>query len=42
MGTSPRPNGFKKLFKINISGATDVGPDAHVPGATYDGANGGL
>ena len=41
-GNFPGPNAFKKLFKINITGATDVGPDSHVAGATYDGANGGL
>ena len=41
-GNFPAANGFKRLFKINISGATDVGPDANVPGATYDGADGGL
>jgi hypothetical protein len=36
------PNAYKKLFAIDISGATDVGPNASVPGATYDGAHGGL
>jgi hypothetical protein len=36
------PGAFKRLYKINIAGATDVGPDAKVPGATYDAAKGGL
>jgi Esterase-like activity of phytase/Bacterial Ig domain len=36
------PGAYKKLYKIDISGATDVGPDAHVSGAVYDAANGGL
>ncbi|MFD0504527.1 esterase-like activity of phytase family protein [Streptomyces chiangmaiensis] len=36
------PGAFKKLFKIDISGATDVGPSADVAGAMYDGAEGGL
>ncbi|MET8631381.1 esterase-like activity of phytase family protein [Streptomyces sp. NPDC004096] len=36
------PGAFKKLFKIDISRATDVGPAARVQGATYDGAEGGL
>jgi Esterase-like activity of phytase/Bacterial Ig domain len=36
------PGAYKKLFKIDLAGATDVGPQASVPGATYDGAKGGL
>ncbi|MFL4908403.1 esterase-like activity of phytase family protein [Streptomyces sp. MMS24-I2-30] len=36
------PGAYKKLFKIDIKGATDVGPSAKVPGATYDAARGGL
>jgi hypothetical protein len=36
------PNAVKKLFKIDLTGATDVGPRASVPGATYDAAKGGL
>nr|WTB33386.1 esterase-like activity of phytase family protein [Streptomyces sp. NBC_00830] len=36
------PGAYKKLFKIDISGATDVGPSAHVPGSAYDAAKGGL
>jgi hypothetical protein len=36
------PNAYKKLFKIDLAGATDVGPHASVPGATYDGTKGGL
>jgi hypothetical protein len=41
-GNFPAAGGFKKLFEINLAGATDVGPDAHVPGATYDGSGEGL
>lgn len=36
------PGAYKKPFKIDIAGATDVGPHAAVPGATYDAAHGGL
>ncbi|MFS4092457.1 esterase-like activity of phytase family protein [Streptomyces sp. AF1A] len=36
------PGAYKKLFAIDLSGATDVGPSATVPGATYDAAKGGL
>jgi hypothetical protein len=36
------PGAHKKLFKIDLSHATDVGPKASVPGATYDAAKGGL
>jgi len=36
------PGAFKRLYKIDLTGATDVGPAATVPGATYDGARGGL
>jgi hypothetical protein len=36
------PNAFKKLFKIDLRGATDVGPRASVHGATYDASKGGL
>jgi hypothetical protein len=36
------PNAYKKLFAIDLAGATDVGPHASVPGATYDAAHGGL
>ncbi|GHE16117.1 esterase-like activity of phytase family protein [Streptomyces alanosinicus] len=36
------PGAYKKLFAIDISGATDVGPSATVPGAAYDAARGGL
>lgn len=36
------PGAYKKLFTIDLSGATDVGPSASVPGAAYDGAKGGL
>jgi len=41
-GNFPAAGGYKKLWKIDLSGATDVGPSAHVPGATYNGAAGGL
>jgi hypothetical protein len=41
-GKFPGAGTFKQLWKINLKGATDVGPDAHVKGATYDPANGGL
>ncbi|MDN3356544.1 esterase-like activity of phytase family protein [Actinomadura sp. DC4] len=36
------PDAYKKLFKVDLAGATDVGPRASVPGAVYDGARGGL
>jgi hypothetical protein len=36
------PGAVKKLFTISLAGATDVGPKAAVPGATYDAAKGGL
>jgi hypothetical protein len=36
------PNAYKKLFKIDLTGATDVGPSSKVAGATYDAAKGGL
>jgi hypothetical protein len=36
------PGAYKKLYKIDITGATDVGPGASVPGASYNGAAGGL
>jgi hypothetical protein len=41
-GNFPAANGFKQLYKIDITGATDVGPSATVPGATYNAAGGGL
>jgi hypothetical protein len=41
-GNFPGPGAYKKLFKIDISGATDVGPSSTVKGATYDGTKGGL
>ena len=34
------PAGFKRIFQIDISGATDVGPLASVAGATYDSTKG--
>jgi predicted extracellular nuclease len=36
------PGAYKKIFKIDISGATDVGPNSTVPGSTYNGPGGGL
>jgi hypothetical protein len=36
------PGAYKKLWKIDLSGATDVGPTSTAPGATYDPNAGGL
>jgi hypothetical protein len=36
------PNANKKLFLVDLRGATDVGPSSRVHGATYDGPHGGL
>lgn len=36
------PGAYKKLFSIDISGATDVGPQSTLAGATYDPSKGGL
>jgi hypothetical protein len=36
------PGAYKKLFAIDVSGATDIGPASTVPGAVYDAAKGGL
>jgi Esterase-like activity of phytase/Bacterial Ig domain len=36
----PKADGYKRLWKIDLSGATDVGPSARVPGATYDATKG--
>jgi hypothetical protein len=36
------PASYKKLWKIDLTGATDVGPHATVAGASYDGTKGGL
>jgi hypothetical protein len=38
----PQPNGNKKIYLADISGATDVGPRASVPGASYQADHGGL
>ena len=38
----PQPNGNKKIYLADISGATDVGPRAKLPGATYQADGGGL
>lgn len=36
------PKSDKKIWTIDIAGATDVGPQSAVPGATYDAEKGGL
>ncbi len=36
------PGAYKKLFRIDLTGATDVGPSAAVAGATYNPTAGGL
>ena len=41
-GNFPSAGGYKKLWRIDISNATDVGPHAQVTGATYDAQHGGL
>jgi hypothetical protein len=41
-GNFPAAGGFKQIWKIDLSGATDVGPDARVTGATYSATGGGL
>jgi hypothetical protein len=38
----PAATGYKKLWEVNLEGATDVGPGAKVTGATYKGTEGGL
>ncbi|QWF78409.1 esterase-like activity of phytase family protein [Amycolatopsis sp. CA-230715] len=38
----PEPGAYKKLFKIDLAGATDVGPAEKVHDAPYDAAKGGL
>ncbi|WP_082975604.1 esterase-like activity of phytase family protein [Mycobacterium sp. 1245805.9] len=38
----PQPNGDKKIYVADVSGATDVGPRATVPGAAYRADGGGL
>ncbi len=38
----PEPRGNKKIYLADISGATDVGPHATVPGAVYQADAGGL
>ena len=30
------PGAYKRLFRIDLAGATDIGPSATVPGASYD------
>jgi hypothetical protein len=39
---NPEPGAYKKLFEIDLAGATDIGPNAGVTGALYDGLKGGL
>jgi hypothetical protein len=41
-GNFPSATGYKKLWKVSLEGATDVGPQAKVTGASYNGAAGGL
>ena len=36
------PGAYKKVWRIDLTGATDVGPSSTVAGSTYDAANGGL
>ncbi len=36
------PGAFKKLYVADLRKATDIGPAASVPGATYDATRGGL
>ena len=36
------PGAYKKLWRIDLDGATDVGPNSQVAGARYDAAHGGL
>ncbi|SHG74272.1 Esterase-like activity of phytase [Jatrophihabitans endophyticus] len=36
------PGATKKLYRVDVSRATDVGPAARVPGATYTATKGGL
>ncbi|HEY4266824.1 MAG TPA: esterase-like activity of phytase family protein [Galbitalea sp.] len=36
------PNAYKRLYSIDITGATDVGPSSKLAGATYNAAKGGL
>src|SRR5262249_48345940 len=41
-GAFPSATGFKQLWKIDLAGATEIGPSERVPGATYNGTAGGL
>lgn len=41
-GLFPSATGYKKLWEVNLEGATDVGPGAHVKGAEYKATEGGL
>lgn len=36
------PGAYKKLWRIDLTGATDVGPSSTVAGASYDAGRGGL
>jgi hypothetical protein len=41
-GNFPSATGYKKLWKVSLEGATDVGPAGKVAGAEYKGTEGGL
>jgi hypothetical protein len=41
-GNFPSATGYKKLWEVNLEGATDVGPEAKVTGAVYKPTEGGL
>jgi hypothetical protein len=41
-GNFPAAGGYKKLWEVNLEGATDVGREAKVPGAVYKESEGGL
>lgn len=40
--SKPAPNANKKIYAVDIAGATDVGPRSTVPGASYQPDAGGL
>ena len=39
---NPEPGAYKRLFEIDLTGATDIGPVSTVPGTTYAADSGGL
>jgi hypothetical protein len=41
-GNWPGTGAFKRLYEVDLSHATDVGPSAHVHGAVYNASAGGL